>query len=179
MCSAHNCWCLVNPSRQLPQDGNIWNRKLTISKNSAVCSGGYWGSDLQLDQWTRQAAYAGWVWEVVANVIYFLDQFMRTRYSFNPEIFLILLPTSFPSHRELAQLFTEKPPPASLSVSVSESSRMYILLRVKNPRKFPELAFLLTCDVLGPAAACTGCMRAKRAGAKSHIEGKMFLPSAD
>lgn len=57
--------------------------------------------------------------------------------------------------------------PASLSVS--ESSRIYILLHVKNPWKFSELAFLLTSDVLGPAAACTGCMRVKRAGAKSHI----------
>lgn len=72
-----------------------------------VCSGGCWGINLWLDQWTRQAAQAGWAWEVVANVTYFLDQFMRARYSFNPEIFLLPLLISFPSDRELAQLFTD------------------------------------------------------------------------
>lgn len=109
------------------------------------------------------------VWEVVANVTYFLDQFMRARYSFNPEIFLLPLLTSFPSDRELTQLFTEQPPPASLSVSIPESNRIHILLHVKNPQMFSVLAFLLISDLLGPAGACTGCTRFKRAGAKSHI----------
>lgn len=109
------------------------------------------------------------MWEVVANVTYFLDQFVRARYSFNPEIFLLPLLTSFPSDRELAQLFTGQPLPASLSVSISESNRINILLHVKNPQKFSVLVFLLTSDLLGPAGACTGCMQFKIAEAKSHI----------
>lgn len=109
------------------------------------------------------------MWEVVANVAYFLDQFVRARYSFNPEIFLLPLLTSFPSNHELAQLFTEQPPPASLSVSISKSNRINIVLHVKNPQKFSVLAFLLTSDLLGPAGACTGRTRFKIAEAKSHI----------
>lgn len=116
---------------------------------------------------------------MVANVTYFLVQFMRVRYSFDPEIFLFPLLNLFPSDHQLAQLFTEQPPPASLSVSISESGRICTLLHVKNPQKFSALAFLLPSDPPCPAGARAGCMRFKRAGAKSHSQGKMFLPSAD
>lgn len=98
VCGNEQCWQLLVAHQSFQAASTRWQylKRKAQQKLGWVCSDGYWGSNFWFDQWTRQAAHAGWLWEVVANVTYFLYPFMRPRYSLNPEIFLLLLRTHFP-----------------------------------------------------------------------------------